>query len=466
MSEKRKQFRRRQESSSSSSSNDEAESDGANPENKQDIKEKIEELKLLQKQRERKHGIDVYSLAIGEQDTSSYATSSNTDNDPWKSRTGGLVDMKRLKEKRGIEIVKNMNSNFAKETNQRDEDAEMQKFIEEQLRIKKDQEAKNKESDPSSSQPSNELLVSQPIVAKFKRPEDALFDVPRYLIENTSKHKSEETLSEQMLSGIPEVDLGVDERIRNIEETERAKQRIVNQKKTTQSGHNMSNQFGQQQQQQQQQLGRQNSDNSQYAPQNTSVNFVQHKRFDDALINPDHMIKPRINRPNTVNTAQQVPQPVVGDAPKHELLQQANQTNYTTGYSIKSKFNRNNNVPNQNARRQYFVSTNMNEKEPDDLELAVSSGINADAAALTAEDVAAAAATAVASAASTSNAEAVSGDKASGTAKKSHKRHHHHHHHNNKNNTGQPNEKASDDYCLERFKKNMRFSRNSKIKIC
>ena len=381
-------------------------------------------------------------------------------NDPWKSRTGGLVDMKRLKEKRGIEIVKNMNSNFAKETNQRDEDAEMQKFIEEQLRIKKEQEAKNKESNPSnSSTPANESLISEPIVAKFKRPEDALFDVPRYLIENTSKHKSEETLSEQMLSGIPEVDLGIDERIRNIEETERAKQRIVNQKKP--SNQSNPNHSSHNQSQHQQQLARQNSDNSQYAPQNTSVNFVQHKRFDDALINPDHMIKPRTMRPNTANTAHQPVQPVVGDAPKHELLQQANQTNYTTGYSIKSKFNRNNNVPNQNARRQYFVSTNMNEKEPEEL-MAVTTGINLVEADLADMPAATSAST---SASTSANADAVPGDTATSatvSAKKSHKRHHHHH----KRNTGQPNEKASDDYCLERFKKNMRFSRNSKIKIC
>jgi hypothetical protein len=43
------------------------------------FREKIEELKFLQKQRERKHGIDVYSLAIGEQDSSSYAATTNVE---------------------------------------------------------------------------------------------------------------------------------------------------------------------------------------------------------------------------------------------------------------------------------------------------------------------------------------------------------------------------------------------------
>lgn len=139
-------------------------------------------------------------------------------------RTGGLVDMRRIKEKRGNEIVKNMNSNFAKETNQRDEDAEMQKFIEEHLRQKKEQEAAAASSTSATSPPP---LVNATNPTTFKKPEDALFDVPKYLIESRPKHpKAEESMSEQMLSGIPEVDLGVDERIRNIEDTERAKQRL------------------------------------------------------------------------------------------------------------------------------------------------------------------------------------------------------------------------------------------------
>ena len=61
--------------------------------------------------------------------------------------------MRRIKEKRGNDIVKSMNSNFAKETNQRDEDAEMQKFIEEHLRQKKEQEAAAADSSSGSPAP-------------------------------------------------------------------------------------------------------------------------------------------------------------------------------------------------------------------------------------------------------------------------------------------------------------------------
>lgn len=188
--------------------------------------------------------------------------------------------MKVILEKRGNEIVKNMHSTFAKETNQRDEDAEMQRFIEEQLRKKKESENKNGENDDQDS------LGAK----KFKSPEDALFDVPKYLLENTSKHKSEETLSEQMLSGIPEVDLGIEEKIRNIEETERAKLSVN--KNTVQVA------------------------NRKQINENSSVNFVQHKRFDESVINAD---KNRI--PNQKDSKPVKQEPVVGDAPKHELLQ-------------------------------------------------------------------------------------------------------------------------------------------------
>jgi len=121
------------------------------------------------------------------------------------------------------------------------------------------------------------------------------------LIANHSKHKSEETLSEQMLSGIPEVDLGVEERMRNIEDTDRAKQRVL----LSQSDTKHKSQQNQHQQ--------------------TAVNFVQHKRFDDTLINqdraPKHKHKAHAPKPET-------PAPVVGDTDKHELLQKSKKKSF------------------------------------------------------------------------------------------------------------------------------------------
>lgn len=46
---------------------------------------------------------------------------------------------------------------------------------------------------------------------------------------------SEEMLSNQMLSGIPEVDLGIDAKIRNIEATEEAKQKVIEEQRNKKS---------------------------------------------------------------------------------------------------------------------------------------------------------------------------------------------------------------------------------------
>lgn len=241
--------------------------------------------------------------------------------------------MNVLLEKRGNEIVKNMQIAFSKETNQRDEDAEMQRLIEEQVK-------KKKESDREVGH--FEILPSESEIKKFKLPQDALFDVPKYLLESGSRHKSDGILSEQMVSGIPEVDLGIEEKIRNIEETERAKEQIESKTSKVVSNRKQLN-------------------------QNSSVNYVQHKRFDESVLVDK-------NRPPVQKEKKTVKEePVVGDAPKHELLQ-------------------------PQKRKEGDV-------KPND-----------------------------------TNVEA-------------------------KKKKNDPVDKASDDYCLEKFKKNMKFNRGNKIKI-
>ncbi|CAN7990016.1 unnamed protein product, partial [Ixodes pacificus] len=85
-------------------------------------------------------------------------------------------------------------------------------------------------------------------------PEDVLFHVPEHLRKSSSK-KSEEMLSNQMLSGIPEVDLGIEERIRNIEATEEAKLKLLRER-----------------------MAKKERETS-FVPTNMAVNFVQHNRF-------------------------------------------------------------------------------------------------------------------------------------------------------------------------------------------
>lgn len=62
---------------------------------------------------------------------------------------------------------------------------------------------------------------------KYLSPEEAaLLSLPEHL-RVSSTHRSEEMLSNQMLNGIPEVDLGIEAKIKNIEATEAAKEKLI-----------------------------------------------------------------------------------------------------------------------------------------------------------------------------------------------------------------------------------------------
>lgn len=89
---------------------------------------------------------------------------------------------------------------------------------------------------------------------KYLSPEDAaLMSLPDHLRVG-SANRSEEMLSNQMLNGIPEVDLGIDAKIRNIEATEAAKEKLLQEQKNKKDLP------------------------SHFVPTNMAVNFVQHNR--------------------------------------------------------------------------------------------------------------------------------------------------------------------------------------------
>jgi len=213
--------------------------------------------KELQKLRRRPHGVSAVGLALGKRGT---AIEEMAGDDPFKMKNGGVVNMKALKSGKltdadGMAI----GTAFSAETNRRDEDADMMKYIEEELAKRKGTksgvEAKQTKTHIFSHKEykdSNEESTSSNDC--FKSPEDALYEVPEHLRVSSSK-KSEEMLSNQMLSGIPEVDLGIEAKIRNIEATEDAKQRLLREK-----------------------LNKKDTP-SQFVPTNMAVNFVQHNRF-------------------------------------------------------------------------------------------------------------------------------------------------------------------------------------------
>ena len=112
------------------------------------------------------------------------------------------------------------------------------KYIDEQLSKRKGQEAMNQEIDGN----------------RYLSPEDAaILSLPKHLRETSTK-KSEEMLSNQMLNGIPEIKLGIEAKIRNIEATEEAKMKILADQKSKKDLP------------------------SQFVPKNYAVNFVQHHR--------------------------------------------------------------------------------------------------------------------------------------------------------------------------------------------
>lgn len=142
---------------------------------------------------------------------------------------------------------------FSVETNKRDEDEEMMKYIEHQLSKRKGTKTNEPQNQPEQN------------TSSYCSPEEAALQaVPSHLRESSTK-RSEEMLSNQMLSGIPEVDLGIEAKIKNIEATEEAKLKLLWERHNKKDGP------------------------SQFVPSNMAVNFVQHNRCKLVFVNINRM---------------------------------------------------------------------------------------------------------------------------------------------------------------------------------
>jgi hypothetical protein len=173
----------------------ETEEDDDNP-----MSKTIDELKEMQRLKKKvNRGINVEQLM----ESTPLETSRKE-----KKEKSGLTDLRTLSSELDL------GNTFSKETNRRDEDAEMAKFIEEEL-------AKRKGLVNELDSDKNNMAVGSSV-------EDLVFNVlPQHLLAPQGSQKTEEMLSNQMLSGIPEVDLGVEEKIRTIEATEEAKKKLL-----------------------------------------------------------------------------------------------------------------------------------------------------------------------------------------------------------------------------------------------
>jgi hypothetical protein len=216
--------------------NDEGNEEGSDQsEEDVSVQSAIEEAKELRRMRKRPNGVSIEDLAT----LKTKPKESSSKADPLKLKTGGFVDVKTLKrEISAAEEIEQIGTSFASETNRCDVDLPMLTYIEEEIAkkkgIKSDQEA---------------------VIEKPRNPEDALYELPEHIKVLTVRKKTEDMMSNTMLSGIPEVDLGIDAKIRNIEATEEAKQRLM-----------------------QERLKRRDQVSA-FVPTNVAVNFVQHNRY-------------------------------------------------------------------------------------------------------------------------------------------------------------------------------------------
>ncbi|CAH2315973.1 Hypothetical predicted protein [Pelobates cultripes] len=221
-------FRRRKDSSSEEEEDEEI---------TKEVRMKLEEAKEVQNLRRRQNGVSAVALLVGEK----LPEEATLADDPFKIKTGGMVDMKKIKdrgkEKIGDEEDLNLGTSFSAETNRRDEDADMMKYIETELKKRKG------------------IVENEEKKVKAKSAEDCLYELPES-INVLSAKKTEEMLSNQMLSGIPEVDLGIEAKIKNIISTEEAKARLLAEQQNKKKDKQPS-----------------------FVPTNMAVNYVQHNRF-------------------------------------------------------------------------------------------------------------------------------------------------------------------------------------------
>lgn len=99
--------------------------------------ESLEERKEIQKLRKRQKGLTAAELAMGQ----TFPDKEKKDEvDPFKGRTGGMLDMDLVKDRdrdrEGEEKERSISlgSSFAVETNRRDEDTHMLKYIEDKMK--------------------------------------------------------------------------------------------------------------------------------------------------------------------------------------------------------------------------------------------------------------------------------------------------------------------------------------------
>ncbi|KEP54337.1 hepatocellular carcinoma-associated antigen 59 [Rhizoctonia solani 123E] len=175
----------------------------------------IEELLELRKLRRQRQGIDSTKLNAGISKKKKKKTEEEEEEEQYGLRPGGQrreveEDEDNPDEDVGKKIVKS--NNFTQQTNKLDVDKHMMKYIEEEL--------EKRRGTPNGSAGDGNASSSDPYAELFRISEKYKLQKKQELEEGSV------TNSSAMLTAIPEVDLGMDTRLKNIEETEKAKRTV------------------------------------------------------------------------------------------------------------------------------------------------------------------------------------------------------------------------------------------------
>ncbi|KAG8834873.1 hypothetical protein FRC17_006618 [Serendipita sp. 399] len=185
-------------------------------------KHTLEDIMALRSLRKAKQGIDASKLALGEPKKRKRGEDGEEEEKPQyglqrPNLTGDDDD--RLEDETAKARRTVRKNNFTQQTNALDVDKHMMAYIEENLKLLKEK------AGDSSGQPE---VAQDPT----KSEEEMLKFGDKYKTHGVELKEGSVTSSLAMLSAIPEVDLGMDARLRNIQETEKAKRAAAEEKQT------------------------------------------------------------------------------------------------------------------------------------------------------------------------------------------------------------------------------------------
>lgn len=206
---------------------------------------RIEDLIALRKLKQVKVGIELQRLNAGEpkkkkkkKNSSSSSAMAEVVGGPVPGKSteveddlmGAAVKDDRMaddehedEDARTRKIIKS--NHFTQQTNTLDVDKHMMAYIEEEL-----QRRRTDAIAAGTLESSEPILKGQEAIASLD-PRDELYKIAeKYRIQKKPVVEGNVTLSATMLTSIPEVDLGIDNRIRNFEATEKAKRQLTEQR--------------------------------------------------------------------------------------------------------------------------------------------------------------------------------------------------------------------------------------------